>query len=111
MPETKSIAGSNEITFKAVAVSKVLQFDLFKQYNILGITMNDDTLSYTRDSNSIYITLNEELVIGRKLVGVEQPENESASRIDDDCAEAKESEKQGNGFSQQDNEASLIEFG
>jgi aminopeptidase N len=61
MPESKSIEGSNEITFKALNDSKVIQLDLFDYMEVEEISLNGKALNYSRLYNAIFITFDENL--------------------------------------------------
>lgn len=64
MPDQQKIEGQNEITYIATDTSRLLQFDLYANMNILGITQNDKSLKYKRELNAIFVTPSEPLVIG-----------------------------------------------
>lgn len=52
---TKSISGSNVITFEAVSDFSKLQIDLFLELAITSITFKGRPLSYTREANAVFI--------------------------------------------------------
>ncbi len=60
-PDTRSIEGSNEIYFNVVEPSTRIQLDLFDHYQILDISMNGGSLSYTRSYNAIFIEFEKKL--------------------------------------------------
>ena len=64
IPGSKSIEGKNEIWFHGIYESKEIQIDLFENYSIDRIIMNDQKLSFRRDGNAIFITLPESIIPG-----------------------------------------------
>ena len=64
MPETKSISGSNEITFKVVNNTKKIQIDLFQEYAITSIKFKGKDLTFTRRYGGVFIDFPEELMSG-----------------------------------------------
>lgn len=63
-PNTKSISGSTEITFKVVEATQKIQLDLFDNYTINQITSNQIKLNYKREFNAIFIEFPEKLKVG-----------------------------------------------
>ncbi|MBC7384399.1 MAG: M1 family metallopeptidase [Bacteroidia bacterium] len=57
LPEKRSIEGINDITFKVIKPLKVLQLNLFDNLLISNIIFEGNTVSYTRDSNTLYVKL------------------------------------------------------
>lgn len=64
-PATKSIKGSNQIVFDAVATFDRMQVELFSNLAIDGIRMADgEPAKYTREENSVFIELPKEIEKG-----------------------------------------------
>jgi aminopeptidase N len=57
-PANKSIAGYNQIRYRGVQKSNTIQIDLFRNWIVDSIIQNQKPLSYTRDSNAIFIQVN-----------------------------------------------------
>jgi aminopeptidase N len=68
MPKTKHIQGSNAIYFHVVHPAKIIQIDLFRNYNITSIIWNGISLPYKRESNAIFIQFPQELKTGENQV-------------------------------------------
>lgn len=64
MPDSKSIEGSNGITFKVLTNTKKIQIDLFPEYKINSIKLNDNDLTYTRKYGAVFIDFPYELPAG-----------------------------------------------
>lgn len=69
-PKKKSIKGTNEIWFKGVLKSKVVQVDLFENLTINHIALNNQELKYRREYQAVFIELPNTIVPGKmyKLV-------------------------------------------
>jgi hypothetical protein len=61
MPETKSIWGLNKIYFKVTEATRKIQIDLFPEYVISSIKLNDKNLEFSRKYGAVFIDLGEEL--------------------------------------------------
>lgn len=56
VPEKHFIEGGNKITFVALKDLKILQLDLFKNLNIIAIKWGLQTLKYSREENTVWIS-------------------------------------------------------
>ncbi len=63
-PESKSLQGSNEISFKALRPGSTLQIDLQTPLEITEVSQGDVALDYQREGNVYWIQLAEELGAG-----------------------------------------------
>ncbi len=63
--ENKSIKGSSVMKFECTEDMKSLQIDLFARYNILGISLEGQTLSYSRDSNFVFVQFSKPIQKGK----------------------------------------------
>ena len=63
-PKAKTIAGTNEITFRVVQPTKRIQIDLFAIYHIASITWQNKSLTYHREYDAIFIDFPENLPVG-----------------------------------------------
>jgi len=54
-PESKTVAGSNVIRFKALEAFNQMQIDLFSNMQIEKITFHGQPLSFTREFNAVFI--------------------------------------------------------
>jgi aminopeptidase N len=63
-PRKKSIAGSNDISFRVVTPTRRIQIDLFGIYKIETITWNDKPLTYNWEYNALFIDFPQELSAG-----------------------------------------------
>ncbi|MGL1885486.1 MAG: M1 family metallopeptidase [Reichenbachiella sp.] len=61
-PEDKFIRGNNKITFQAVDHSDSIQIDLFAELEVLAIMEAEDSLSFRREHNAIFIQMSETLI-------------------------------------------------
>lgn len=66
LPDTKSIEGSNRISFTAISRSKRIQIDLFPELKISSITMDGRELKFERLYRAVFVDLGEELQPGGK---------------------------------------------
>ncbi len=66
IPQDKTIKGYNEIWFRGVEPSKEIQLDLFEQYTIESIIMDEQTLNCRREYQAIFIELPEEIIPGKE---------------------------------------------
>ncbi len=64
IPDARSIEGSNEITFKVLADTKIIQLDLYDYMEVLDITWNGRSVPYTRKFNAIFISFDAVLESG-----------------------------------------------
>ncbi len=60
-PETKSVSGYNDITFKWVKPFKRIQIDLFENMQLDSIVLQKSKLSYTRELDAVFIDIPNEL--------------------------------------------------
>mgnify|MGYP006172205903 CR=1 FL=1 len=60
-PETKSVSGYNDITYKWVKPSKRIQIDLFENMQVDSIVLQKSKLSYTRELDAVFIDIPNEL--------------------------------------------------
>lgn len=60
-PEEQRIEGKNRIVFTAVEPAKMIQIDLFDNYDVLSLTLNGKELEFVRVCNAIFAQLEEEL--------------------------------------------------
>ncbi|HSZ71820.1 MAG TPA: M1 family metallopeptidase [Cytophagaceae bacterium] len=65
-PADSSVKGFNEIHFSGITSSPVIQVDLFSIWTIDSIVQNHVNLSYKRDSDFVFITLQQPLGKGDK---------------------------------------------
>jgi len=63
-PKSKTISGSNDITFRVVQPTKRIQIDLFDRYNVSAITWQDKRLTYTREFDALFIEFPGGLPVG-----------------------------------------------
>ena len=63
-PETKRIAGSNAITFTAVADGKRMQVDLQPPLAVTRVSLGEEELEFERDGNVYWVTLDEPVTTG-----------------------------------------------
>ena len=56
MPETRSIKGSNTITFKALKAGSKMQIDLQTPLNITKIVHGKEELKFEREGNVFWVT-------------------------------------------------------
>lgn len=61
LPATKKIKGNNEIIFKVVENSKIIQIDLFENMQIDSIIWNKQKLDYKREFNAVFVSFSSEL--------------------------------------------------
>ena len=54
-PQQKYIRGSNEIHFKTITDFDKIQVDLFENFQINAIMFNEDSLSFSREGNAIFV--------------------------------------------------------
>ncbi len=59
IPKEKKITGKNDIYFKTLQTTKVIQIDLFDQYIIDSITWNGLHLNFVRQHNALFISFPE----------------------------------------------------
>ena len=59
-PNTKSIKGTNTITYKTLTQYQTMQIDLQSPMQITAIMQNNDSLNYTKDGNAYFIHLKRE---------------------------------------------------
>lgn len=64
MPSTRSIKGSNVVTFKAIKPGSRMQIDLQQPLNITRVAFNGADLKYDREGNVYWITFDRELAAG-----------------------------------------------
>jgi aminopeptidase N len=64
MPETKTIRGSNTITFKTLKPGSRMQIDLQQPLNITKVTHNGTDLKYEREGNVYWVTFEKEIPAG-----------------------------------------------
>ncbi|ESU24781.1 metalloprotease [Flavobacterium enshiense DK69] len=57
-PETQSIVGYNDITFKIAEPTNKIQIDLFDNMDVDSIVFNKKKLKYKRDNHAVFIDLN-----------------------------------------------------
>lgn len=62
--ESKSLKGSNTIQYEVLTENKLMQIDLQPPMEITKVEQNNKELSFTRDGNAYYITLEETQKIG-----------------------------------------------
>lgn len=65
-PSTKSISGSNTITYKVIEKNQLMQIDLQPPMEITSVSQKNKELSFTRDGNVFYITLDEKQKVGKE---------------------------------------------
>ena len=65
-PESKTIAGSNEITFSVTKPNKAMQIDLQKPLEIKSATLDGKPLEYTRNGNVYLLEIADALEVGTK---------------------------------------------
>lgn len=63
-PEKKYISGKNTIRFKMLKAANKIQLDLYKNLNIDRIMANNQSLTYERKGNTVYITFPHKLKKG-----------------------------------------------
>lgn len=63
-PRTKSIKGSNKITYVVLSEANLLQLDLQEPLQITGITQAGETLAFRREGAVHWVTLNKKQVPG-----------------------------------------------
>jgi aminopeptidase N len=64
MPETKTLAGTNEITFKVIKDSMPMQIDLQKPLEIDSVTMQGQPLEFKRNENVYLVHFPDSLEVG-----------------------------------------------
>lgn len=64
-PATKTIAGQNTIHYTVVAPFSRMQLDLFANMTISTITQQDKKLTFVRDGNAVFVTMNEPQTAGQ----------------------------------------------
>ncbi len=64
--ENKSLSGSNTIQYEVLSVNQLMQIDLQPPMEITSVVQNNSELSFTRDGNAYYITLDKTQIIGDK---------------------------------------------
>jgi aminopeptidase N len=64
MPETRTIKGSNEITFKTLKPGSKMQIDLQTPLNITKILHGTTELKYEREGNVYWVTFDQEIPAG-----------------------------------------------
>ena len=64
MPSTRSIKGSNVITFKAIKPGRKMQIDLQTPLNITKILHSGMELKYEREGNVYWVTFDKEIAQG-----------------------------------------------
>ncbi|MFI5222005.1 MAG: M1 family metallopeptidase [Bacteroidia bacterium] len=60
-PDKKFITARNIITFLVVTDFKKMQIDLFKNLKIDSMLLDEKSVSFTRDSNAVFVSLKEEV--------------------------------------------------
>ena len=65
-PESKSIIGSNKITYKVIASDSVMQIDLQQPLTIEKVIQNEQKLNFKRNGNAYFIQLIEKQEIGKE---------------------------------------------
>lgn len=65
-PSTKSISGSNTITYKVLEENQIMQIDLQPPMEITSVSQKNKELTFTRDGNVFYITLKKKQKIGKE---------------------------------------------
>ncbi|PKP19394.1 MAG: hypothetical protein CVU05_11430 [Bacteroidetes bacterium HGW-Bacteroidetes-21] len=61
VPEKKWIIGSNYVYFKCLYETNKIQIDLASQFEITKLALDDNSLTYSRDGNAIFISFNKTL--------------------------------------------------
>jgi len=64
-PTSRTIEGSNVIRYSVVSAFQQMQVDLFANMTVRRITQNGKPLTYRRDGNAIFITMNEAQPVGQ----------------------------------------------
>jgi aminopeptidase N len=64
MPDTKTIRGSNTITFKTLKAGSRMQIDLQQPLNITKITHDGTDLKFEREGNVYWVTFDKEIPAG-----------------------------------------------
>lgn len=64
LPDSRSIEGSNKIYFTVTEPTREIQVDLFKQYDIHSIMMEDAELGFERSCQAVFIRFDSELQPG-----------------------------------------------
>ncbi len=62
-PNTKSVSGYNDISFKIVAATKKIQLDLFPTMLIDSIVFENKKLNYRREFNAVFVEFLENLTL------------------------------------------------
>lgn len=65
-PSTKSISGSNTITYKVLEENQLMQIDLQPPMEITAVSQKNKELSFTREGNVFYITLKKKQKVGEE---------------------------------------------
>ncbi|WP_130735645.1 M1 family metallopeptidase [Flavobacterium sp. J27] len=60
-PDEKSIVGYNEVTFTVIEPTKKIQLDLFDNMKVDSIVWNNETLTYKRDYDAVFVSFPKEL--------------------------------------------------
>lgn len=63
-PEARSIIGYNDITFKVVTHTNMIQVDLFENMKVDSIVFQNKKLDYKRDNDAVFIAFPERLLKG-----------------------------------------------
>jgi len=63
-PEARSIIGYNDITFKVVTHTNMIQVDLFENMKVDSIVFQNKKLEYKRDNDAVFIAFPERLLKG-----------------------------------------------
>ncbi|PHK22953.1 peptidase M1 [Nostoc linckia z15] len=63
-PENKYLSGYNDITFKVVATTRIIQLDLFENMKVDSIMYNGKRLDYKREYGAVFINFPESLTKG-----------------------------------------------
>lgn len=64
MPETRTIKGSNVITFKALKAGSKMQIDLQTPLNITKVTHGGSDLKFEREGNVYWVSFDKEVAVG-----------------------------------------------
>ena len=64
-PQQKYIRGSNEIHFKTITDFDKIQVDLFENFQINAIMLNEDSLSFSREGNAIFVHFKDPFSVGQ----------------------------------------------
>ena len=62
-PETRSIAGYNDITFKVLDKSSKIQIDLFENMIVDSILLQQNKLAYKRELDAVFIDLTSDIAL------------------------------------------------